>query len=363
MSRRAVARIPGPAPFHVPVIPPPRRRPSTTMYLEPRRSQRVCRRLGAGLERPRPRPGARAFHRRRQFSRRPWPPSSSPAAEGVIHGKAALRQYWGEGLRRIPDLHFEVVGVYLGVDVLVINYRNQRGNLVNEVLGFDGPGPLGPRHVPGRGWQPGRRANGPERGRSLPASDESGRVHAQSPFRGDRALVGPVGWAMSSRCSPRVELPNRLQVVAGPQHHDRVQVTTHSRDFVTVRCRWAERGLVSDHRSPLAAPLSHPASPAPRHPPPCSRAAHLEAAACHRSARTGRAASVFFQLPWAEVQSESWSRTVAPGTRVAVTSVDHRLGRGPFAPVAAPGGPQHRLQPRRPGRGERRGRKCPVGRS
>ncbi len=58
---------------------------------------------------------------------------------GVVHGKAALRQYWGEGIRRIPDLHFEVVDVYLGVDVLVINYRNQRGNLVNEVLGFDGP--------------------------------------------------------------------------------------------------------------------------------------------------------------------------------------------------------------------------------
>ena len=58
---------------------------------------------------------------------------------GVVHGKAALRQYWGEGIRRIPDLHFEVVDVYLGVDVLVINYRNQRGVLVNEVLGFDGP--------------------------------------------------------------------------------------------------------------------------------------------------------------------------------------------------------------------------------
>jgi hypothetical protein len=62
-----------------------------------------------------------------------------PAGGGVVNGKAALRQYWSEGLRRIPDLHFEVVGVYLGVDVLVINYRNQRGILVNEVLGFDGP--------------------------------------------------------------------------------------------------------------------------------------------------------------------------------------------------------------------------------
>ncbi|MEU9833949.1 nuclear transport factor 2 family protein [Streptosporangium sp. NPDC048047] len=59
--------------------------------------------------------------------------------DGVIRGKAALRAYWAEGLRRIPDLRFEVVGSYIGVDCLVINYRNQKGALVNEVLIFDGP--------------------------------------------------------------------------------------------------------------------------------------------------------------------------------------------------------------------------------
>jgi hypothetical protein len=41
-------------------------------------------------------------------------------------------------LRLIPDLHFEVVGVYVGVDTLAINYRNQMGRLVNEFLIFDG---------------------------------------------------------------------------------------------------------------------------------------------------------------------------------------------------------------------------------
>ncbi|UKD52872.1 nuclear transport factor 2 family protein [Amycolatopsis sp. FU40] len=59
--------------------------------------------------------------------------------DGVIRGKAALRTYWAEGLRRIPDLRFEVVGVYVGLGALVINYRNQKGGLVNEVLVFDGP--------------------------------------------------------------------------------------------------------------------------------------------------------------------------------------------------------------------------------
>jgi hypothetical protein len=59
--------------------------------------------------------------------------------DGVIRGKDALRQYWTEGIRRVPDLHFEVLGFYVGVSILVINYRNQKGGLVSEVLSFDGP--------------------------------------------------------------------------------------------------------------------------------------------------------------------------------------------------------------------------------
>jgi hypothetical protein len=57
-------------------------------------------------------------------------------SDGAIRGKDALRAYWTEGLRRIPGLRFELVGVYVGIDVVVINYRNQRGGLVNEVLRF-----------------------------------------------------------------------------------------------------------------------------------------------------------------------------------------------------------------------------------
>jgi hypothetical protein len=59
-------------------------------------------------------------------------------SEGIIRGKAALREYWREGLRRIPDLHFELLGIYVGQTTLVLNYRNQSGGLVNEVLTFDG---------------------------------------------------------------------------------------------------------------------------------------------------------------------------------------------------------------------------------
>lgn len=59
-----------------------------------------------------------------------------PGSGGVVRGKEALRAYWSEGLRRIPDLRFTVERVFAGVSVLVISYRNQRGNLVDEVLVF-----------------------------------------------------------------------------------------------------------------------------------------------------------------------------------------------------------------------------------
>ena len=58
--------------------------------------------------------------------------------DGVLRGKEALRKYWSEGVRLIPDLHFEVLALYVGVNTLVINYRNQAGVVVSEVLTFDG---------------------------------------------------------------------------------------------------------------------------------------------------------------------------------------------------------------------------------
>jgi hypothetical protein len=58
--------------------------------------------------------------------------------DGVIRGKDALRKYWSEGVRLIPDLRFEVLALYVGVSTLVINYRNQAGGLVSEVLTFEG---------------------------------------------------------------------------------------------------------------------------------------------------------------------------------------------------------------------------------
>ncbi|MDT5017087.1 MAG: hypothetical protein QOD39_3247 [Mycobacterium sp.] len=63
-----------------------------------------------------------------------------PETGGVVRGKDALRHYWATALKSSPDLEFEIIGVYRGDSTLVINYRNHRGQLVNEVLTFDDDG-------------------------------------------------------------------------------------------------------------------------------------------------------------------------------------------------------------------------------
>ncbi len=61
-----------------------------------------------------------------------------PESGGIVHGKNALRNYWALALGRSPDLHFELVGTYAGIDTIVMHYRNQLGALVNEVVTFRG---------------------------------------------------------------------------------------------------------------------------------------------------------------------------------------------------------------------------------
>jgi ketosteroid isomerase-like protein len=77
-------------------------------------------------------------------------------SDGVIRGQEQLRAYWSEGLRRIPDLRFEVIAVYAGVDTVVINYRNHVGTAVCEVLVFGADGLV----AQGHGTYPGADAAG-----------------------------------------------------------------------------------------------------------------------------------------------------------------------------------------------------------
>ena len=63
-----------------------------------------------------------------------------PDSGGHLAGKAAVLDYYEEGLRLVPDLHFSLVEVLTGIDQVTIVYRNQAGTLVAETLtlGVDG---------------------------------------------------------------------------------------------------------------------------------------------------------------------------------------------------------------------------------
>ena len=53
---------------------------------------------------------------------------------GRLKGKPRVRAYWQAALDRIPDLHFELLEVFAGVDSLVIRYRSVSGRICAEVL-------------------------------------------------------------------------------------------------------------------------------------------------------------------------------------------------------------------------------------
>ncbi|AKF05874.1 hypothetical protein DB32_003023 [Sandaracinus amylolyticus] len=65
---------------------------------------------------------------------------------GTVRGKEALRAYWSRALASAPQLRFELDAVYVGVDCVVIGYRNHRGQRCAEWLRLDGEG----RAVEGR---------------------------------------------------------------------------------------------------------------------------------------------------------------------------------------------------------------------
>jgi ketosteroid isomerase-like protein len=56
---------------------------------------------------------------------------------GRLQGKAAVRAYWEAALRRLPDLHFQLQDVLLGVDCLTLYYQGHRGP-VAETFFFGG---------------------------------------------------------------------------------------------------------------------------------------------------------------------------------------------------------------------------------
>ena len=61
-----------------------------------------------------------------------------PDSAGVVRGKDAVLSYYRDGLAGLPDLHFTLVEVAVGVDEIAIVYRNQRDTLVVEAMRLTG---------------------------------------------------------------------------------------------------------------------------------------------------------------------------------------------------------------------------------
>ncbi|MXO62498.1 nuclear transport factor 2 family protein [Altererythrobacter oceanensis] len=59
------------------------------------------------------------------------------SSDGCLRGKAAVRPYWAVGLAARPPLHFELIGVHVGVNAIAICYRSVgRARLVVERIQF-----------------------------------------------------------------------------------------------------------------------------------------------------------------------------------------------------------------------------------
>jgi hypothetical protein len=59
---------------------------------------------------------------------------------GRLKGKAAIGDYWAKALSQRPNLRFELLTVFVGVDSLVLHYQNQEGRLSAEVFEFGADG-------------------------------------------------------------------------------------------------------------------------------------------------------------------------------------------------------------------------------
>lgn len=59
---------------------------------------------------------------------------------GMLQGKQQVGNYWKIGLERIPDLHFELLDVFTGVNSVTIYYKAVLGKLATEVYFFNQEG-------------------------------------------------------------------------------------------------------------------------------------------------------------------------------------------------------------------------------
>jgi ketosteroid isomerase-like protein len=59
---------------------------------------------------------------------------------GTLRGKASLRMYWAKALALLPDLHFELIDLFVSPDSIAVFYRNDRGAKICEYLRLNAEG-------------------------------------------------------------------------------------------------------------------------------------------------------------------------------------------------------------------------------
>ena len=56
---------------------------------------------------------------------------------GTLKGKDAVADYWQKALDKLPDLHFELYDVAIGVDSIALYYKSVMNKKAMEVMFFD----------------------------------------------------------------------------------------------------------------------------------------------------------------------------------------------------------------------------------
>lgn len=59
---------------------------------------------------------------------------------GTLKGKALVADYWQKALAKIPDLHFELYDVTVGVDSVALYYKSVMNKKAIEVMFFNKEG-------------------------------------------------------------------------------------------------------------------------------------------------------------------------------------------------------------------------------
>ena len=69
-------------------------------------------------------------------------PALGFGASGTLRGKDRLRAYWGTALAKLPNLHFDLIDIYVSPDSVVVFYQNDRGAKICEYLRLNDEGKI-----------------------------------------------------------------------------------------------------------------------------------------------------------------------------------------------------------------------------